>query len=219
MTLLRALLIGGLVLGMASEARAQAPDPGAFVEALIAAINGKSLERRRALVHPAALPCTRGESRAFWDETILRQARRAVPPGYTWKVTPLPGDQPLMFADQFDYPVRPTHLLQLDFPTGPTGSTALIVQLALHADGWREVAVCPKPEVVKAARAAAAARARHAEKVKTLAAGVPAPLRDAVLRLVGEGRRVEAIKHFAGATGEDLATARDVVDLLVPRDR
>jgi len=204
----------------ASEAPAQGPALGdAFVRELVAAINSKSPDRRKALLHPKALPCASGESGAFYQEIVARQARRTVPATSTWKITPVPPDQPLMFAEQFDYPVRPTHLLQLDFPTGPQSSTTMILQLARDGSGWREVIPCPKPETLAAARAAREARAKHSARVRALVAGTPSELRETVVRLFNEGRRVEAFKHYASVSGEDLATAKDVVELLAAPSR
>ncbi|MDP3768222.1 MAG: hypothetical protein Q8S13_09415, partial [Dehalococcoidia bacterium] len=213
---------GALILSVAgaSDAPAQATDPGgAFVKDLVTAINSKSPDRRKALLHPTSLSCTSGEAGAFHDQIVTRQARRPVPADYKWKITPIPADQPLMFADQFDYPIRPTHLLQLDFQTEPRRSTTMIFQLVHDANQWREMTPCPKPETIAAARAAKDARAKHAEKVQALAASTPTPLREAVVRLFKEGRRVEAFKHYASVTGEDLATAKDVVELLAGHSR
>jgi len=46
---------------------------------------------------------------------------------------------------------------------------------------------------------------------------MPAELRSQVLELVKAGRRIDAAKHYQGASGEDLTTAVAVVDLLAPR--
>lgn len=221
MTRSRVLIVSALVLSVAvaSEGLAQEPDPGAFVKGLVEAINSKSPDRRKALLHPKALPCASGEAGSFYEETVARQARRPVPADYKWKITPIPPNQPLMFADQFDYPIRPTHLLQLDFETGPSSSTTMIVQLVHDANHWREVAVCPKPEVVKAARAAKEARAKHAGRVQGLAASAAPELKGTVIKLFNEGRRIEAFKHYASVTGEDLATAKAVVELLARHTR
>jgi hypothetical protein len=221
MTRSRVLIVGTLVLSVAvaSNGLAQEPDQGAFVKGLVEAINSKSPDRRKALLHPTSLSCTSGEAGSFYEETVARQARRPVPADYKWKITPIPANEPLMFADQFDYPVRPTHLLQLDFETGPSSSTTMIVQLVHDANHWREVAVCPKLEVVRAARAAKEARAKHVKKVQALAARAPAPLRETVVKLFNEGRRIEAFKHYASATGEDLATAKAVVEVLAGHAR
>ena len=220
MTRSRVLLVGVLVLlAVASEGLGREPDPGAFVKELVEAINSKSLDRRRALLHPKAVPCTHGEPGSFYEETVARQGRRGVPADYTWKLAPILADQPVMFADKFDYPIRPTHLLQLDFKTGTNSHTTLILQLARDANRWREVTPCPKAETIAEARVAKEARAKQTARVQALAGSVPAPLQETVVRLFKEGRRIEAYKHYASVTGEDLATARDVVELLAGHAR
>jgi hypothetical protein len=47
--------------------------------------------------------------------------------------------------------------------------------------------------------------------------GLTDPLRAEIIALAREGRRIDAIKRYRDATGQDLTTAKDVVDLLVPR--
>lgn len=208
-----------LLAGVASDGLAQAPDPGAFVKELVEAINSKSPDRRKALLHPKALPCASGEAGSFFDEMVARQARRGVPADYKWKITPLSPAEPLMFADKLDYPIRPTHLLQLDFMTGPNRSATMILQLVSDAGQWREVMPCPKPETLAAARAAREARAKHAERVQALAASASLELKATVIRLFREGRRIEAFKHYVSVSGEDLATAKDVVEFLAGHTR
>jgi hypothetical protein len=199
----------------ADNAPAQAADQAdAFVQTLVGAINSKSVDRRKALLHPKTLPCASGESGSFYDEIFARQARRTVPADYKWTITPVPPDQPPMFADKFEYPVRPTHLLQLDFETGPSSSTTMVVQIVYDANQWRQVAACPKPETIAAARAATQARAKQEERVRALVAGTAPELSVAVVKLFRDGRRVEAFKHYASASGEDLATAKAVVEQL-----
>jgi hypothetical protein len=211
----RLISAGMLLLAAVGVAPSRAAEPdGGFVQSLVDAINSKSPDRRRALVAPASRVCTTGESEQFFLWIASRQSRHAIPPSYTWKIAPLPAGQPLLFAEQFDYPVRPSHVLQLDFATGPTSSTTMLVQIVRDAGQWREVVACPKPETIAAGRAAEVERARHGEKVRALAAAANPDLAAAVQKLVKEGRSIEAFKHYAAVTGEDLATSKDVVELL-----
>lgn len=191
-----------------------ADDAGAFVKDEVAAINSGNVERRRALLHPRVLPCVDGEASEIFEDIVARQARRPVPPGYRWKLTEVPAGQPLMFADRFDYPVKPTHVLQIDFDTGPTSSSAIMLQVAREGGRWREVMPCAKPETIVEARAVRQANAKQAEQVRALAAKTPAALRDTVVALFKDGRRVDAYRHYAKESGQDLATAKAVVELL-----
>ncbi len=198
----------------------QSADPKAvFVQDLVAAINSKNPDRRKALLHPKALRCATEAADSFHDQMFRRQAERGIPTDYKWAVTPIPRDQPPMFADKFDYPIRPTHLLQIDYATGPTSSTTVVLQLAYGANQWREVTACPKPETIDAAREAKQIRAKQAEKVRALAANVPPSLKGTVLKLLKDGRRVEAVTYYASETGEDITTAKAVIEHLEAQTR
>lgn len=188
------------------------PQAQAFVEALVTAINSKDAAKRKALVHPDSLRCAT-EQDTLLDEQFARQARLPVPTDVSWTLTPAHPGQPL-FADKFDYPVRPTHLLQLDFSTGPNRSTTLLLQLAKHGNDWREVSACPKPETVAAAKVAAQARAQHREKVEQLLKDISPKLKDEVVAMLKDGRKIDAIKAYRAATGEGLATSKSVVDAI-----
>lgn len=212
--------MGAMMLLAVSVDRAQPQDDDqarAFVVSVVEALNSKSLERRRALLHPKSLPCATIEPDSFYTWMVTRQFKDSVPPDYKWKITPVPSDQPLMFADKFDYPVRPTHELQLDFELAPHRGKMMLLQLVRDANRWYEMTPCPRPETMAAARAARQAEGRRAERVKALVAALPAALKTQVLDLVKAGRRIDAAKHYQAASGEDLTTAVEVVDLLAPR--
>ena len=188
------------------------PQAQAFVQALVEAINSKDAAKRKALVHPGSLRCAT-EQDTLLDEQFARQARRGIPLNVSWTLTPAHPGQPL-FADKFDYPVRPTHLLQLDFDTGPNRSTTLLLQLAKLGSEWREVSACPKPETLAAAKAASLARAQHREKVEQLLKSISPKVKEEVVALLKEGRKIEAIKAYRAASGEGLAVSKSVVDAI-----
>jgi hypothetical protein len=218
---LAGVALGGLTL---LGAAAAAPAPGTpadrtFVGSFVEAINTRSPTLRAALVHSKSRACASGEAGAWWADAAARQARDTLPPTFTWTITPLPAGRPPMFADKFDYPVRPTHLLQLDFETAPGQGMTIVLQLAKDGARWAEVVPCAKPETIVEARAARAARARQLERAKALAAGTSPELRDTVVGLFRAGRRLDAFETYARASGEDLATAKVVVEMLAEAAR
>jgi hypothetical protein len=212
-------VVGAMMLLAASAdlARSQDDDRArAFVANVVEALNSKSPARRQALLHPRSLPCATIEPDSFYTWMVTRQFKDSVPADYKWKITPVPPEQPLMFADKFDYPVRPTHTLQLDFQLAPHGGKTMLLYLVRDADRWYEMTPCPRPETLAAARAARQAEGRRAERVKALIASMPAELKSQVLELVRVGRRLDAAKQYQAASGEDLTTAVEVVELLAP---
>jgi hypothetical protein len=206
-----------LLLLAAGDAHAQGTEvTRAFVEELVGAINSKSLARRQALLHPASLACPRPE---LIDDVFARQAARPVTAAYRWTATPVPPGEPLLFADKFDYAIRPSHVLQIDYEPEPTRNVTLFLYVVQDGPRWREVLGCPTADTVAQARATKAAEGKRAERVRALVTSTSPELREAVLKLYREGRRIDAYRHYERASGEDLATARDVVDLLAAPPR
>jgi len=214
-------LAGALGLAVcATDAAAQnAYYDAAFARSLVAAINARTVEARAALVHPKALPCITGEVGEWWRESVLRQGRPPVPADATSKITPLSPDDAQAASDRFDWPVTPTHVLQLDINDAPSKSRTLLFRLVQDGKRWVEVVPCAKPETVVAIRAARAETARRAERAKALAASTWPALRERVLALYRSGSRIDAYKLYARESGEDLTLAREVVDLLAEGDR
>ena len=213
-------LAGALVLTVATAAAAQDVDADrAFANALVAAINAHTLDARAALVHPKARPCITGEVGEWWRESVLRQGRPPVPADATSKISPLSSDDARAASDRFDWPIAPTHVLQLDITDAPAKSRTLLFRLVKEGGRWVEVVPCAKPETVVAIRAARAETARRAERAKALAASTWPELRERVLALYRSGSRIDAYKLYARETGEDLTLARDVVDLLAEGGR
>jgi hypothetical protein len=208
-------LAAGVVLTLASVAPARAQQTEAdrtIVGEFVAALNSGSLERRLALVHPGTRVCTEGEGGEWWREAVARQARDPVPPQHTAQIAELAGLPP--FGERFDYPVRPTHQLQLDYAPAPHRSRTLLVLLARDGSRWMEVVPCATADTLAAIRARRQERAKEAERIKALAAGTPVEVRERVLKLYRSGRGLDAYQAYAQTSGEDLATARAVVELL-----
>jgi ribosomal protein L7/L12 len=66
-------------------------------------------------------------------------------------------------------------------------------------------------------QAAKEQRAKQEQRAQSLVAQLADPLRAEIVALAKQGQRIDAIKRYAAASGEDLSTAKQVIDLLVPR--
>jgi hypothetical protein len=199
-------------------AQGVAPErPEAFAERFVGALRAKNSEQRIALMHPASRACINAQTQPYYDDIFSRQSKYAVTANYKVRVTPVPADGPLMFEDRLYYPLRPTHMIQIDFDTSPYSGASIILQAVYAGARWYEASPCPRPETTPAMQAAKEQRAKQAQRVESLAAQLADPLRAEVVALAKSGRRIDAINKYRDATGEDLTTAKDVVDLLVPR--
>jgi hypothetical protein len=150
----RIALACALVLATAAGAAAQsAGDEQKFALDLINAINARTVEARAALVHSKSRACITGEVGEWWRDSVMRWAESPVPADRTWSMMPLPADEARAASDRFDWPLAPTHALQLVMRDGPSASRTLLVRAARDGPRWAEVVPCAKPETVQAIRA------------------------------------------------------------------
>ena len=212
LALVAALTVAAPVAGQES------PADRAFVTAFVDAVK-RGPGARLPLVHSSARACATGAVGEWWVDSAARQAKEGVPAEYRWTLKPVPADEQPLFAEGFDYPVQPTHVLQIDMRPKPFTFSVMLVRLARDGDRWAEVVPCAKPEMLVKIRARLAARAQQAERVKALVAAMPPQLRDTVLAQIRAGHTIEAARTYARASGEDLTTATEVVDLLAERAR
>src|SRR5436305_802428 len=101
--------------------------------------------------------------------------------------------------------------VQLDWQTGPQQGVTFVALVAYTGSGWREVWPCISPDKAPAMQAAKEARLQQGVRVQSLAANMPQALRTEVMRLIAEGKKIDAIKLYQGTTKEDLTTSRAVV--------
>lgn len=220
---MRHRIILGLALLSPLLCIAQATDSGrpeTFAKEFVDAVNSKSTEHRLSLLHPKSRVCINAQTQPYYDWIFSHQLRHTIPAtAYKIATEPLSGEQTPASDGKSDYPLRPTHRLQIDFETGPYSSTSIILLIVRDGARWREVLPCPRPETMPGIRAAEAGGAEQERRVQSLDAKLTDPLRAEIIALARKGQRIDAIKKYRDATGEDLSTAKSVVDLLVPRER
>jgi hypothetical protein len=192
--------------------------PEALAKDFVSAVNSKSADRRKEILHPRTLACINAQTQPFFDWIFSRELKYVIPANYRATTTPLSGGQLLPPEAKSDYPVRPTHMLQIDYSAGPYNSTTIVLFIVKEGSRWHEVLPCPQAEAVEMVKANEAKNSALESRAKRLAVELADPLRAEIISLVKNGHRVDAITRYTAASGEDLAIAKSVVDLLVPRE-
>ncbi|HET7341652.1 MAG TPA: hypothetical protein VFL90_09330 [Methylomirabilota bacterium] len=151
---MRLSLASALVLALASGASAQSPSYDAkFAREIIDAINSRTVEARATLVQPASRACITGDVGEWWRDSVLRWAETPVPADRQWTMMTLSADEARVASDRFDWPLAPTHALQLVMRDSPSSSRTPLIRVAQDGARWAEVVPCAKPETVRAIRA------------------------------------------------------------------
>ena len=180
----------------------------------VKAVNDKSIDRRMKILHPKTAACINPQTQPFFDWIFSRQFKYVIPASYKTKMQPSTGSAFSPAEAKFDYPVRPTHILQIDYSSRPFSSTTIVLSIVEEGGRWYEVLPCPQPGAVSMAKASEAKSKELEARAKRLAAELQDPLRAEIISLARDGRRIDAVKKYAAASGEDLVVSDSVVKLL-----
>jgi len=203
-----------LLVPTLAAAADRADQPLDFAPRLVAAINGKKLDARKALLHPKTLACITPQSKPLVDEALADQFRYNIPKDYRARAEPVPAERPLVLGDGVVLPVRATHQLHLDWQAGTATQVDFVAQIAYVDGAWREVWPCVSDDKVPAMRAANEARRKQRERAQSLAANLQPDLRKELLALLAKGQKIDAVKRYQEASKEDLSTSRAVVEAI-----
>jgi hypothetical protein len=187
-----------------------------FAEQYVAAARARDAERYRRLVHPKSLACITDETRDFYDDWTARAFRWKWDGPYRIVAVRAvaKGAPPSLPRGMAVYPVAPTHQIQIDLEMSATRSASLVAEIAASAGVWLQVLPCPTAEGLTEFRSARQATVAQEARAHALTAGLAAPLRAELTALLKAGRRIDAMRRYAAASGEDITMARRVIDLL-----
>jgi len=202
-----------LALALACAPAYAQQEAGDFVKALVDAINSKNHGQRKGLLHTESVSCPNPGQDQVLDEQFTRQSRFPIPGTVAWRLTSARPGRP-MFADRFDYPVRPTHILQLDVKGENNESMYVVLQVARQNGEWREVAGCPKPGTTALERRVAIAQEGGQSKAELLVSTMAPSRKAELLALLKGGRKAQAVRLYQELSAQDVATSVEVVELL-----
>lgn len=134
-------------------------EPGlkAFLDAYVAANNAKDIKKLKAMRHPKDLaawsaflekqPASPGQTKPTLEQSLLKEPIPADHPPFV--VLRFLKDSPLPFKGMVDWPIPPTHEVQLDYSTGPNSLTGHVIELAKVGKDWFIVTGAPSAEFIK----------------------------------------------------------------------
>ena len=215
------LIVSGLGLPGIARAQPAGNDPDAadiqlLTKRFVDAVDHKSVAELKAILHPSSRACIRAETQSYFDGILSRQLGYVIPSDYVSK-SELRNPEFFSPPEQIaKYPVRPTRTLQIEYYTAPRRYTTLLLSIAKKGSSWFEVLPCPSPEDMKRMLAMEAEKKAWDQRVHQLFSNLADPLRSEIEDLAGRGQRLDAVRKYQEATGEDLAVASAVIDEFGP---
>lgn len=187
-----------------------------LVRQYVAAVRAKDAAQVMALFHPKMRACVNDSTREYFDYLANQNLHLAPPGDYKTTITALSASGPpaILPASMFQYPVQPTHQLQLDWNNSGTSSVTVMRNIVAQNGRWFMVEACPTAAGMKFFHDNMARRHQQQQHVQDLAAKLKNPLRAQLKTLLKQGRKIDAVHKYQAATGSDLTTAVQVTDIL-----
>ena len=187
-----------------------------FVTRYIQSINSKNENQLKELMHSSFVNCLNESNKDYFSDLFQRTLKYAIPDHYEVSIETLTDDavvKEMEGAKQLGlpYPVQPTHQLQIDFNKSKYSSVTIVRKLVQEGNQFYEVSGCPTKEMIEKFREVRIKKDEELLRSRKLFEGLKDPLLSELTKLLKEGRKIEAWKKYSEATGESLATAKEVL--------
>lgn len=208
-------LLATFVLLRPSPSIALEPEEQVFVAAYIDAINSKSVEKLKKLIHPDSLACMNENNKDYFDEIFKKDMLNTLPIDTKFLFSKDVLTMYIQSSEFMVFPVTPNYQLQVDYGfSSPSEikSFTKIIPLLKQGDRIFEVLACPTEKGFAKFREVQAIKDKQVEQKKEKYEHLPVELKSELLAMLKAGQKIEAIKYYREKTGDGLFEARDAID-------
>ncbi len=182
-----------------------------LVAAFVAALNADDLNQLERTLHPACRALISGPTQAYYEDLLEKDLSYTIPTQHAVSYSSVPEEQTLPFAQQFNYPARPTDSMTIQFRSDRYSSVSIIRWIRQDELGWHLVLPHPKQGTLAIL---AEQRVRKQElqlRADALVQSIAPELRSKIEEQLKAGQMLDAIDEYSIATGESTELAVSVV--------
>lgn len=215
------ILITGilLMLSQSGVVSAQTPKKDSAQEELVVKyvqmVNHDDLEAIMKIIHPLNVSEITPENKDYYEAILERDLKRTIPSKITYKIEPVREAQLADWEKNFNYSVRPSHLMTIEFWEGINKSTAIMRQIGQSEGDWYIILPQPKSETLQAFRRNRWFEIEQERLAREKYQNMDTKLIAEIQRFLKEGKLASAIKLYIKETGEPVAMAKRVIDLVI----
>jgi hypothetical protein len=215
----RLALLSMLLAARALAADAEAAIRTTLVEPWLQAVRTNDKAALTRFLHPQVRACINDRTREYFEFSDLLKPDGLTPKHRITKLTPQSGPGNLfgLPEDGFAYPVQPAYELILEAEQGDTQITQItqiIRYLAPSGGTWYFVEPCPNEKGLAFFHESLAKGAEQKRQVAVLVAQLRDPLLSELEDLLQQHRKIDAVKKYQQATGQDLTLSVMVMNAI-----
>jgi hypothetical protein len=222
--MVRLTLLSILLAARVLAADAEAAIRTTLVEPWLQAIRTNDKAGLTRFLHPRVRACINDRTREFFEYGDLLKPEGLTPQHRITKLKPLSGPGNLfgLPEDAFAYPVQPAYELTLEASQGDAQITQIVQiirYLAPAGGSWYFVEPCPNEKGLALFHESLAKGAEQKQQVALLVAQLKDPLLIELKDLLKQHRKIDAVKKYQQATGQELTLSVMVMNALEKGNR
>jgi len=215
----RLVLLSMLLAARVLAADAESAIRTTLVEPWLKAVRANDNAALTRFLHPQVRACINDRTREFFESGDLLKPKGLTPQHRITKLTPQSGPGNLfgLPEDGFAYPVQPAYELILEASQGDTQITQIsqiIRYLAPSGGSWYFVVPCPNEKGMAFFHESLAQGDEQKRQVAVLVRELKDPLLGELKDLLKQHRKIDAVKKYQQATGQDLTLSVMVMNAI-----
>lgn len=192
------------------------PEQQELARKVVEAMSDQDFDAMKQLIAPSTLKCI-GQHEDFLHYRIKKQFELPISKDYHLKITAMTPDA-LNPSKLVTYPMRPTHFMEMEFPTAD-GGTATVTESIGQEDGkWYEAQPCPTELGLQRFAAQQNGLDEGRSRIKAALEEVPDPVKTQLTELIAKHDNVSAWKLCVSSTKKDFPTCQGIVEMLAGQE-
>ncbi len=182
-----------------------------LVAAFVAALNADDLDQLERTLHPACRALISGPTQAYYEDMLEKDLKYTIPTEHVVSYNSVPEEKTLPFAQQFDYPARPTDSMTIQFNSDQYSSVSIIRWIRQDEFGWHLVLPHPKEGTLTLLAEQRVRKQEMEVRAHELVQSITPELRSKIEEQLRAGQMLDAIDEYSTVTGESTEMAVSVV--------
>jgi hypothetical protein len=192
------------------------PEQQELARKVAEAMSAQDFAAMKQLIAPSTLKCI-GEHEDFLHYRIKKQFELPISKDYHLTITKMTPDA-INPSKLVTYPMRPTHYMEMQFPTADGGTAAVTEPIGEEDGNWYEAQPCPTELGLKRFAGGQHAADEGRARIKAALEEIPDPLKTQLNDLIAKHDNVSAWKLCVSSTKKDFPTCQGIVAMLAGQE-
>ena len=192
-----------------------------LVSAFVKAVNDKSVDEYKQIIHPLCLKVISKDNEDFYDKVFMKNLGYEIPSNYKVSFKQLGDNDDFLklFRRDFIYLVQPTGHFELYYNETENSFVNMMIYIVNDKLGWHIIIPQPTQETLKKFRAQGVKDTEHQKRCEQIIQIMDKNIYVQIMEHLKNKNLVTAIHYYQKSSGESLEISKMVVEEIRKREK